>query len=215
MKTASTKGYQSCRRSGMKTSSRGSDSTRTLGRVRAIRWAEGRTDSMAARIVAIADAFDAMTTNRPYQKAMPFDRRSRGCSTQRPRLDRRVVAAFAESYKAGAFKEPAKAAAYRNCDEDPPGRPFRSGRPSRPSRACGGTSTSGWGWERRALRHQQAFIGAKSATRVLRPRGATERDGRIGLEGHALTPSRTVPGVHECVVSSRSRAWSWASSRPV
>src|SRR4029453_11489979 len=28
---------------------------------------------MQARVVAVADTFDAMTTDRPYSKAMPFD----------------------------------------------------------------------------------------------------------------------------------------------
>jgi len=75
---------------------------------------KGEQIPMAARIVAIADAFDAMTTNRPYQKAMPFDKAiARLFELSDRAYDRRVVAAFAETYKAGAFKEPAKAAAYQ------------------------------------------------------------------------------------------------------
>ncbi|HEX9427684.1 MAG TPA: HD domain-containing phosphohydrolase [Candidatus Polarisedimenticolia bacterium] len=62
---------------------------------------------MAARIVSVADAFDAMTTNRPYQKAMSFDKAiARLFELSDRAFDRRVVTAFAESYKAGAFKEP-------------------------------------------------------------------------------------------------------------
>ena len=62
---------------------------------------------MAARIVAVADAFDAMTTNRPYQKAMSFDKAiARLDELADKAFDRRVVSAFSEAYKAGAFKEP-------------------------------------------------------------------------------------------------------------
>ncbi len=62
---------------------------------------------LAARIVAVADAFDAMTTNRPYQKAMSFDKAiARLFELADRSFDRRVVSAFAEVYKAGAFKEP-------------------------------------------------------------------------------------------------------------
>ena len=69
---------------------------------------------LPARIVAVADAFDAMTTNRPYQKAMPFEKAiARLFELSERAYDRRVVAAFSEAYKAGAFKEPAKAAAYQ------------------------------------------------------------------------------------------------------
>ncbi len=69
---------------------------------------------LAARIVAVADAFDAMTTNRPYQKAMPFEKAiARLFELSDRAYDRRVVAAFSEAYKVGSFKEPAKAAAYQ------------------------------------------------------------------------------------------------------
>jgi HD-GYP domain-containing protein (c-di-GMP phosphodiesterase class II) len=69
---------------------------------------------LAARIVAIADAFDAMTTNRPYQKAMPFDKAiARLYELSDRAFDRRVVTAFHEAYKAGAFKEPDRPAAYQ------------------------------------------------------------------------------------------------------
>jgi len=69
---------------------------------------------LAARIVAVADAFDAMTTNRPYQKAMPFEKAiARLFELSDRAYDRRVVGAFSEAYKAGSFKEPAKAVAYQ------------------------------------------------------------------------------------------------------
>jgi HAMP domain-containing protein len=66
---------------------------------------------IAARIVAVADAFDAMTTNRPYQKGMPFDKAiARLFELSGKAFDRRVVQAFAEAYKAGVFREPVVAA---------------------------------------------------------------------------------------------------------
>jgi HD-GYP domain-containing protein (c-di-GMP phosphodiesterase class II) len=57
---------------------------------------------MQARIVAIADTFDAMTTNRPYQKAMEV-----GYVVEKiksfagTRFDPRVVDAFASAVKRG------------------------------------------------------------------------------------------------------------------
>ncbi|MGH9750757.1 MAG: HD domain-containing phosphohydrolase, partial [Candidatus Polarisedimenticolia bacterium] len=62
---------------------------------------------LAARIVAVADAFDAMTTNRPYQKGMPFDKAvARLYELSDRAFDRRVVSAFAEVYKEGKILEP-------------------------------------------------------------------------------------------------------------
>jgi HD-GYP domain-containing protein (c-di-GMP phosphodiesterase class II) len=57
---------------------------------------------MQARIVAIADTFDAMTTNRPYQKAMDLGYVvEKIVSFADSRFDPQVVAAFAKAYKAG------------------------------------------------------------------------------------------------------------------
>jgi HD-GYP domain-containing protein (c-di-GMP phosphodiesterase class II) len=57
---------------------------------------------MQARIVAIADTFDAMTTNRPYQKAMDLGYVvEKIVSFADSRFDPQVVAAFARAYKAG------------------------------------------------------------------------------------------------------------------
>jgi putative nucleotidyltransferase with HDIG domain len=68
---------------------------------------KGEQIPLAARIVAVADAFDAMTTNRPYQKGMPFDKAiARLFELSDRAFDRRVVSAFADAYRAGAFKEP-------------------------------------------------------------------------------------------------------------
>jgi putative nucleotidyltransferase with HDIG domain len=68
---------------------------------------KGEQIPVAARIVAVADAFDAMTTNRPYQKAMTFDKAIERLLELSERVyDRRVVIAFAEAYRAGQFKQP-------------------------------------------------------------------------------------------------------------
>jgi putative nucleotidyltransferase with HDIG domain len=68
---------------------------------------KGEQIPVAARIVAVADAFDAMTTNRPYQKAMPFDKAIERLLELSERVyDRKVVIAFAEAFRAGQFKQP-------------------------------------------------------------------------------------------------------------
>jgi HD-GYP domain-containing protein (c-di-GMP phosphodiesterase class II) len=63
---------------------------------------EGEQIPMQARIVAIADTFDAMTTNRPYQKAMELsyvvDKIKSFAGT---RFDPRVVDAFVQAVKRG------------------------------------------------------------------------------------------------------------------
>jgi len=68
---------------------------------------KGEQIPIAARIVAVADAFDAMTTNRPYQKAMSFDTAIQRLTELSDRVyDRKVVVAFAEAYRGGAFRQP-------------------------------------------------------------------------------------------------------------
>ena len=63
---------------------------------------EGENIPMQARIVAIADTFDAMTTNRPYQKAMEL-----GYVVEKiksfagTRFDPRVIDAFVQAVKRG------------------------------------------------------------------------------------------------------------------
>jgi HD-GYP domain-containing protein (c-di-GMP phosphodiesterase class II) len=63
---------------------------------------EGEEIPMQARIVAIADTFDAMTTNRPYQKAMEInyvvDKIKSFAGT---RFDPKVVEAFVQAVKRG------------------------------------------------------------------------------------------------------------------
>jgi HD-GYP domain-containing protein (c-di-GMP phosphodiesterase class II) len=67
---------------------------------------KGEEIPVAARIVAVADAFDAMTTNRPYQKAMTFETAiARLLDLSDKVYDRKVVLAFQEAYRTGQFKE--------------------------------------------------------------------------------------------------------------
>ncbi len=63
---------------------------------------EGEHIPMQARIVAIADTFDAMTTNRPYQKAMELNYVVEKIkSFAGTRFDPRVVDAFVNAVKRG------------------------------------------------------------------------------------------------------------------
>jgi HD-GYP domain-containing protein (c-di-GMP phosphodiesterase class II) len=63
---------------------------------------EGEAIPMQARIVAIADTFDAMTTNRPYQKAMELSYVVEKIkSFAGTRFDPRVVDAFVNAVKRG------------------------------------------------------------------------------------------------------------------
>jgi HD-GYP domain-containing protein (c-di-GMP phosphodiesterase class II) len=59
-----------------------------------------------ARIIAVADCFDAMTTNRPYQAKMTFaDAVARVNQIKGLGLDERVVEAFNRAYQAGEFSK--------------------------------------------------------------------------------------------------------------
>jgi HD-GYP domain-containing protein (c-di-GMP phosphodiesterase class II) len=60
---------------------------------------------MMARIIAVADTFDAMTTHRPYQTAMTFDAaQARINELKTVALDSKVVEAFNRAYQAGEFQ---------------------------------------------------------------------------------------------------------------
>src|SRR5437667_3729096 len=60
---------------------------------------------LMARIVSVADAFDAMTTERPYQSAMKFEDALRLIKTLTgARYDVRVVAAFVAACEAGKIR---------------------------------------------------------------------------------------------------------------
>ena len=57
------------------------------------------------KIVAVADTFDAMTTDRPYQKAMKFeDAVARIESFVNTRYDEVVVAAFTAACREGQIR---------------------------------------------------------------------------------------------------------------
>jgi HD-GYP domain-containing protein (c-di-GMP phosphodiesterase class II) len=66
---------------------------------------KGEEIPLMGRIVAVADTFDAMTTDRPYQKAMKFEDAleliQRYVGT---RYDERVVAAFTEACEEGQIR---------------------------------------------------------------------------------------------------------------
>lgn len=65
----------------------------------------GEQIPLMARIIAVADTFDATTTERPYQRAMTFDEaRSRINELAGKVLDARVVDAFNGAFEAGAFR---------------------------------------------------------------------------------------------------------------
>jgi HD-GYP domain-containing protein (c-di-GMP phosphodiesterase class II) len=60
---------------------------------------------LMGKIVAVADTFDAMTTDRPYQKAMKFeDALARIETFVGTRYDETVVAAFAEACREGQIR---------------------------------------------------------------------------------------------------------------
>ena len=60
-----------------------------------------------ARVLAVADAFDAMTSDRPYRRALTHGKAiselERCAGTQ---FDPEVVAVFAEAWRQGAFEQP-------------------------------------------------------------------------------------------------------------
>src|SRR5262249_14342472 len=66
---------------------------------------KGEQIPLMARIVSVADCFDAMTTNRPYQRAMTFevaiDRIGTFVGT---RYDERVVGALQQAIHHGRIK---------------------------------------------------------------------------------------------------------------
>jgi HD-GYP domain-containing protein (c-di-GMP phosphodiesterase class II) len=70
---------------------------------------------LMARIIAVADSFDAMTTERPYQKAMTFEAAlARLNELKGSSFDEHIVESFNRAYRAGEFtrqSQPAVAAA--------------------------------------------------------------------------------------------------------
>jgi HD-GYP domain-containing protein (c-di-GMP phosphodiesterase class II) len=65
---------------------------------------EGERIPVIARIIGVADAFDAMTTNRPYQKGMTFEKASARLNELCPSVyDPVVMDSFNRAYHASAF----------------------------------------------------------------------------------------------------------------
>ena len=57
---------------------------------------------MMARIIAIADTFDAVTTDRPYQKTMTYDEALQVLERLKGNaLDEKIVDAFVSAYSRG------------------------------------------------------------------------------------------------------------------
>ena len=66
----------------------------------------GQNIPFVARIIAVADTFDAMSSNRPYRKKLPEDyiiNEIKHCGGTQ--LDPLVVEKFLELYEEGAFKD--------------------------------------------------------------------------------------------------------------
>lgn len=64
----------------------------------------GEEIPLMARVIAVADVFDAMTTDRPYQKGMTFEAAVRRINEMKgDALDDRVVEAFNRAHRAGEF----------------------------------------------------------------------------------------------------------------
>lgn len=68
---------------------------------------KGEEIPMVARIIGVADTFDAMTTNRPYQRAMPLSHVTEKMKAMAgTRFDPRVVEAFLAAVDAGDITPP-------------------------------------------------------------------------------------------------------------
>jgi HD-GYP domain-containing protein (c-di-GMP phosphodiesterase class II) len=65
---------------------------------------KGNEIPLMARIIAVADTFDAMTTERPYQKAMSFEKAlARLNELKGSGFDEHIVESFNRAYLAGEF----------------------------------------------------------------------------------------------------------------
>jgi HD-GYP domain-containing protein (c-di-GMP phosphodiesterase class II) len=63
---------------------------------------QGDKIPLMARVIAVADAFDAMTTHRPYQRAMTFSQAHERLNELKVKIfDERVVEAFNRAYQQG------------------------------------------------------------------------------------------------------------------
>jgi HD-GYP domain-containing protein (c-di-GMP phosphodiesterase class II) len=71
----------------------------------------GEAIPLMARIIAVADSFDAMTTDRPYQQGMDFERGlARLNELKGVAFDERVVESFNRAYRAGEFRQDSRPA---------------------------------------------------------------------------------------------------------
>ncbi len=85
---------------------------------------KGEQLPMQARVVSVADTFDAMTTERPYQRAMDLEAAlTRLKSFVGTRYDARVVAAFVAACEAGKIR-PGVSRVTRLQNEPPPIQPI-------------------------------------------------------------------------------------------
>jgi HD-GYP domain-containing protein (c-di-GMP phosphodiesterase class II) len=67
---------------------------------------KGEQIPVLARIIGVADAFDAMTTNRPYQRGMTFERASARLNELVMKVyDPTVIDAFNRAFQQGLFEE--------------------------------------------------------------------------------------------------------------
>ena len=67
---------------------------------------------LMARIIAVADSFDAMTTDRPYQKGMTFEEGvARLNELKGTAFEEAIVESFNRAYRAGEFRDPRGASA--------------------------------------------------------------------------------------------------------
>jgi len=72
---------------------------------------KGEEIPLMARIIAVADSFDAMTTERPYQKAMTFEAAlARLNDLKGSGYDEQIIESFNRAYRSGEFTRPPQAA---------------------------------------------------------------------------------------------------------
>jgi len=73
---------------------------------------QGEAIPLMARIIAVAESFDAMTTERPYQKAMTFEAAlARLNELKGTGFDEQIVESFNRAYHSGEFAKASQAAA--------------------------------------------------------------------------------------------------------
>ncbi len=106
---------------------------------------KGEQIPLIARIVAVADTFDAMTTDRPYQRRMPTEKAvERIVMLSGRRFDPKVVQAFVQAYEQGALQVPSETEApeWLEAIEVPSGS-ANPGRSEDPSGRRGGPGETG------------------------------------------------------------------------